>query len=149
MSCCEKIPTRYTIGVMIYMCVLVSFTLQVNLSVNIVDMVPVVANGTETVEKETLGWSAYERALVLGVLTSAINCHDLTPNYASTAFGLTNGLASVSGILSPLVVAHFTEQDETNLERWRPVFYIGSGIYVFSAIIFVVFGSTQVQALIE
>ncbi|XP_037977353.2 vesicular glutamate transporter 3-like [Plutella xylostella] len=437
MSCCEKIPTRYTIGVMIYMCVLVSFTLQVNLSVNIVDMVPVVVNGTETVEKETLGWSAYERALVLGgyswgyivanimgglvvqklgprntvilgqlgsailtflsplfakmsfialtitrialgflsgflipavtglianwavpnergkftsamiggtigtmvawsilgvliesygwewgfyffaitavlfclpwlyivydtpdehprieksekqfiidgiqkndrtklippyfrivtnvpwiagailafgnnwgiffilnsaptfianvlkynlgstgllssityivrsctailfgiigdfilrrkilsvntlrksfvtfshilpgllllaltttsnpivaltlmiisiglngssVLTSAINCHDLTPNYASTAFGLTNGLASVSGILSPLVVAHFTEQDETNLERWRPVFYIGSGIYVLSAIIFVVFGSTQVQA---
>lgn len=33
---------------MIYMCVLVSFTLQVNLSVNIVDMVPVVVNGTET-----------------------------------------------------------------------------------------------------
>lgn len=26
------------------------------------------------------------------------------------------------------------------------MFYIGSGIYVFSAIVFVVFGSTQVQA---
>ncbi|KAG7295587.1 hypothetical protein JYU34_021846 [Plutella xylostella] len=83
------------------------------------------------------------------VLTSAVNCHDLTPNFAATVFGMGNGIGAIAGILTPLVVAHFTKDDETSLESWKPVFYIGSGMYVLSAIIFILFGSTKVQAFNE
>ncbi|XP_011557070.3 vesicular glutamate transporter 1 [Plutella xylostella] len=83
------------------------------------------------------------------VLNVTVNCYDLTPNFAPATFGLATGIGAISGILTPLVVAHFTKEDETSLDSWKPVFYIGSGIYVFSAIIYVLFGSTKVQALNE
>ncbi|CAG9136906.1 unnamed protein product [Plutella xylostella] len=362
---CGSIPTRYSIGIMIYMCVLVSYTMRVNLSVNIVEMVPVVANGTDTEEKETLGWSAYERATVLGgyswgyiasnilgglvvqklgprntvilgqlgasiltflcpyfakisflamtiarialgflsgflfpaatglianwavpnergkftsamiggtigtvvawsslgvlienygwewgfysfAIVGVIFClpwayivydnpydhprieeterqfisdgipkndrpkpippflrivtnipwlagtillfgnswgiyfiQNATPMFIANVlqyklgstglissltyiirsfanlmfgffvFGMGNGIGAIAGILTPLVVAHFTKDDETSLESWKPVFYIGSGMYVLSAIIFILFGSTKVQAFNE
>ncbi|CAG9136907.1 unnamed protein product [Plutella xylostella] len=303
-----RIPTRYAIAIMIYMSVLVCYAMRVNLSVNIIEMVPVVANGTNAEIKETLGWSAYERATVLGgyswgfiasnilgglvvqklgprntILLSQLGSAILTflsPLFAKisflaltitrivlgflsgfifpaiaglianwavpnergkfsaaviggtigtvvawstlgviienygwewgfysfgivgvlfclpwayivydtpynhprieeaeklyiqdgipknntakplppywriltnvpSTFGLATGIGAISGILTPLVVAHFTKEDETSLDNWKPVFYIGSGIYVFSAIIFVLFGSTKVQALNE
>lgn len=43
------------------------------------------------------------------VLTCLVNNQDLSPNYATTIFGLTMSVGSTSGFISPLIVGHFTK----------------------------------------
>lgn len=47
-------------------------------------------------------------------LTSAANAQDLSPVYASSAFGITNFFATMSGFLSPMVVSFFTRNQARN-----------------------------------
>lgn len=42
-------------------------------------------------------------------LTNYQNAQDLSPNYVGTVYALMNAAATSAGILSPLVVAHFTQ----------------------------------------
>lgn len=43
-------------------------------------------------------------------VVSISNCHDLSPNYATTLNSIVNGLGNSAGFLSPLVVAYFTQE---------------------------------------
>lgn len=47
------------------------------------------------------------------MVTNMQNPHDLTPNYASTVFGIINAIGSTAGFLTPLVVANFTQERVT------------------------------------
>ncbi|XP_049836705.1 putative inorganic phosphate cotransporter isoform X2 [Schistocerca gregaria] len=73
-----------------------------------------------------------------------INHVDLSPNFAGTLMGITNGLGNIMSIVGPLVVGVILGTESTR-EKWQIVFYIASGIYLFGNTIFVIFGSAVVQ----
>ncbi|XP_063709262.1 sialin-like [Culicoides brevitarsis] len=77
-------------------------------------------------------------------LTNLQNAQDLSPNYAGSLYGIANFFGTTSGFLSPMVVAHFTAEQST-FEQWSKIFWIGGGVYIIPAIIFMIFGSGEVQ----
>jgi len=74
-----------------------------------------------------------------------VNHLDLAPMYAGTLMGLTNTLANVPGFIGPQVVGALTYHASTRAQ-WQKVFYIATAIYGFSTVVFVVFGSGELQA---
>lgn len=77
-------------------------------------------------------------------MTNLQNSQDLAPNFAGTLYGIINFVGTSSGFISPILVAHFTVQQST-MEEWQYVFMIGAAAYIVPALIFIVFGSGQVQ----
>uniref|UniRef100_A0A182S8R8 Major facilitator superfamily (MFS) profile domain-containing protein n=1 Tax=Anopheles maculatus TaxID=74869 RepID=A0A182S8R8_9DIPT len=77
-------------------------------------------------------------------MTNLQNSQDLAPNFAGTLYGIINFVGTSSGFISPILVAHFTAQQST-MDEWQYVFMIGAAAYIVPALIFVVFGSGQVQ----
>lgn len=43
-------------------------------------------------------------------VTNLQNSHDLAPNYAATLYGIINTAGTTAGFITPLVVAHFTQE---------------------------------------
>ncbi|KAK5641691.1 hypothetical protein RI129_010238 [Pyrocoelia pectoralis] len=75
----------------------------------------------------------------------SVNHMDLSPVHAGTLMGLTNGFSNIFSIIGPLLLQFIvTEQD--NPMQWGIVFYIASAIYVSVTIIFVIFGSGELQS---
>ncbi|KAH8404816.1 hypothetical protein KR222_004526, partial [Zaprionus bogoriensis] len=68
---------------------------------------------------------------------------DMSPSYAGTIMAVTNGLGSLAGIFSPVVVGALTPN--ANLQEWRMVFWLGLIILVISAIVFCIWGSADVE----
>uniref|UniRef100_A0A182NQ00 Major facilitator superfamily (MFS) profile domain-containing protein n=1 Tax=Anopheles dirus TaxID=7168 RepID=A0A182NQ00_9DIPT len=77
-------------------------------------------------------------------MTNLQNSQDLAPNFAGTLYGIINFVGTSSGFISPILVAHFTVEQST-MSEWQYVFMIGAAAYIVPALIFVVFGSGQVQ----
>lgn len=52
--------------------------------------------------------------MITGLVTisSAANCYDLTVNFVVQVSGLTTAFVTVAGIISPIITAHFTKNDE-------------------------------------
>lgn len=44
-------------------------------------------------------------------MTNLQNSQDLSPNFAGQIYGIINFVGCISGILSPLIVAHFTQKN--------------------------------------
>ena len=80
----------------------------------------------------------------LAVSGYGVNYLDLAPKYAGTLMGLGNTLATVPGILGPQVVGALTYHASTPAQ-WQKVFYITTAIYGFSAAVFLIFGSGEIQ----
>lgn len=74
----------------------------------------------------------------------AINHMDLSPNHAGVLVGLINGTGQIGGILAPLVVQMLVT-NQADILQWRYVFIIAAGIYVVTALAFIIFGSAKVQ----
>ncbi|XP_029406031.2 putative inorganic phosphate cotransporter isoform X1 [Bactrocera dorsalis] len=74
-----------------------------------------------------------------------VNHIDLSPNYAGTLMGITNGSANVMSALAPLAVG-LVVTDVTNVVEWRIVFFIAAGFYFVGNLLFVIFGKTEVQS---
>ncbi|XP_067632690.1 putative inorganic phosphate cotransporter isoform X2 [Eurosta solidaginis] len=74
-----------------------------------------------------------------------VNHIDLSPNYAGTLMGITNGSANVMSALAPLAVG-LVVTDVTNAMEWRMVFFIAAGFYFFGNLLFIIFGKTDVQS---
>lgn len=72
-----------------------------------------------------------------------VNTLDLSPNYAGTLTGVTNGLATSTGIVSPILIGILAPNQ--TLPEWRTVFWIIFVVSVASNIVFLVFGSGEVQ----
>lgn len=43
-------------------------------------------------------------------MTNLQNSQDLAPNYAGTLYGMVNFVGTTSGFISPIIVAHFTQE---------------------------------------
>ncbi|XP_041979291.1 putative inorganic phosphate cotransporter isoform X2 [Aricia agestis] len=69
---------------------------------------------------------------------------DLSPNFASTLMGITNGCGNIFSIMAPLSVT-LVVADENSAEEWRKVFFISIGFYFLSNLYFILFMSGQVQ----
>ncbi|KAJ8669762.1 hypothetical protein QAD02_001021 [Eretmocerus hayati] len=72
-----------------------------------------------------------------------VNVLDLTPNYAGTLMGLVNGVSTLAGILSPYLVGVFTPNQ--TLSEWRLIFWSVAIVCAVSTVIFLIFGSGDVQ----
>ncbi|XP_067632683.1 putative inorganic phosphate cotransporter [Eurosta solidaginis] len=70
---------------------------------------------------------------------------DLSPNFAGILMGITNCAANIMSILAPLVVGVIVS-DEKNPDQWHIVFFIASGFYFVGNLVFIIFGSTEVQS---
>ena len=76
-----------------------------------------------------------------------VNHLDIAPRYAGVLFGISNCVATLPGILSPLLVGFLTP-GETQTE-WRVVFLMSAGIYVFGMLFYAVCGSGEKQSWSE
>lgn len=84
-------------------------------------------------------------ALNSGAYTGFLTNHlDLSPNFAGLLMGITNGFSNFTSILGPLV-AGFIITDEKSASEWKIVFYISALIFFLGNLVFLLFGSTEVQ----
>lgn len=84
-------------------------------------------------------------ALNCGAYTGFLTNHlDLSPNFAGLLMGITNGFSNITSILGPLV-SGFIVTDEKNASQWKMVFYISALIFFLGNLVFIIFGSTEVQ----
>ncbi|ALC42294.1 l-2-08717, partial [Drosophila busckii] len=112
-----------------------------------IPMCLLIAVGYVPKEQDTL-------AVVLITLIVGINaaCHlgfqvnhiDLSPNFAGTLMGISNGLASIMSLSAPLLVGVIVT-DKHNVDQWRIVFFVAAAIYFVGNGLFVVFGRANVQ----
>ncbi|OQV24542.1 Sialin [Hypsibius exemplaris] len=75
-----------------------------------------------------------------------VNGLDLSLVYASTIFSVSNTFANVPGIVSPYTVGLITAgPDGQTIANWRIIFYLSGGIRMFTAILYAIFASGDVQ----
>jgi len=72
-----------------------------------------------------------------------VNHLDIAPRYAGILFGVSNCLATIPGIFSPMVVGILTP-NETQAE-WRDVFFIAGAIYAVGMVVYLLFASGEKQ----
>lgn len=73
-----------------------------------------------------------------------VNHMDLSPNFAGTMMGITNGISNLLSIFAPLVVGGIVE-NEADSSEWRTVFFITAGFYFVCNLMFIILGSAEVQ----
>ncbi|XP_045477543.1 sialin-like isoform X1 [Harmonia axyridis] len=78
------------------------------------------------------------------VVTTIVNPQDLAPNYAGTQFGIMNFFGSMPGFIIPAMVGELTKY-KSELPEWAVIFGITGIIYISSGIVFVLFGSADLQ----
>jgi len=74
-----------------------------------------------------------------------VNQLDLAPLHAGKIMGLTKFLGIPASIIAPQVVGAFTYHSSTRSE-WQKVFFLAAGIQIVGVIVFVVFGSGNLQS---
>ncbi|KAL3981934.1 Major Facilitator Superfamily protein [Acanthocheilonema viteae] len=79
-----------------------------------------------------LAWSAF-----------SVNSLDIAPQYAGHLMGLSNTLATLPGMISPLFVGAVVK-NQLRCE-WHTVFFFTSGIYIFGAFIFWVWAKGELE----
>ncbi|KAL5279363.1 hypothetical protein ACFFRR_003762 [Megaselia abdita] len=72
-----------------------------------------------------------------------LNPLDLSPNYSGTLMAIVNGIGSITGIISPLVVGALTPHG--TLLEWRMVFWVTLGILLITSVIYIIWGSADIQ----
>lgn len=72
-----------------------------------------------------------------------VNVLDLSPNYAGTLMGISNGIGAFTGILAPYTVGVLAPNQ--TLSEWRLIFWIGAGVYFVATVNFVAFASGDIQ----
>jgi len=83
----------------------------------------------------------------LSIISSVITVNqlDLAPLHAGKIMGLTKFVGIVASVVAPHVVGAFTYHSSTRSE-WQKVFFLAAGIQLLGAIVFVVFGSGNLQS---
>ncbi|XP_031626509.1 putative inorganic phosphate cotransporter [Contarinia nasturtii] len=72
-----------------------------------------------------------------------VNALDLSPNYAGSLMAVTNGLAGMAGVVVLPIIGVLTPQ--SSLEQWRFVFWLTFVVTMLRTIIFLIFGSAEIQ----
>ncbi|KAI4457067.1 solute carrier family 17 [Holotrichia oblita] len=83
----------------------------------------------------------FNGAVTAGYLANGL---DIAPNFSGTIFGLANTLSSFGGFVSTSIVAALTNKNSTFTE-WRNVFWVLVGVYAFGGIVYLIFGSGNLQ----
>lgn len=90
-----------------------------------------------------------------------VNALDLSPNYAGTLMGITNGIGALTGIaavclgsdfatklyifsLQPYLVGILTPN--RTLTEWRMVFFISCGFLVLTNMVYIIFATGKTQS---
>lgn len=69
---------------------------------------------------------------------------DMSPTFAGTLMGISSTVASLAGFIIPVVVGTLTDHAQT-LEQWHKIFIISIVVSLGTGIIFLLFGSADVQ----
>lgn len=78
-----------------------------------------------------------------------VNYIDISPHYAGQIFSVGNTVASISGIIAPIVTGFVLgDKDTAGRERWRVVFAISAGFYVVASVVWIAFMSGKVRLII-
>uniref|UniRef100_A0A1B6JQ30 Major facilitator superfamily (MFS) profile domain-containing protein n=1 Tax=Homalodisca liturata TaxID=320908 RepID=A0A1B6JQ30_9HEMI len=84
-------------------------------------------------------------SLNAGIYTGFLQNHlDLAPNFAGLLMGITNGFANITAIIGPMITG-FIVSDESNKDQWMIAFYLAAVAFFVGNLIFMIFGSTEVQ----
>ncbi|XP_071042407.1 sialin-like isoform X2 [Parasteatoda tepidariorum] len=70
---------------------------------------------------------------------------DMSPNFSGTLYGIANTISCLTGFISPMVVGVFLESGAT-MANWSKVLYTTVLIYIFFAIMFLIFASAELQS---
>lgn len=68
------------------------------------------------------------------------NIQELSPEYCGTLLGIANSFATIAGIFAPYITDLMTPN--RTIQQWNNVFYLGTAISSFGAIIYVLFASS-------
>ncbi|XP_068247376.1 putative inorganic phosphate cotransporter [Palaemon carinicauda] len=69
---------------------------------------------------------------------------EIAPNLTALLKSITNSVGSVAGIVAPFITGSITTGNQT-LSAWRTVFSISAATYVICCIIYLIFGTVEVQ----
>lgn len=85
-------------------------------------------------------------AFIIGISLSgvAIASIDMSPVFAGSLTGVGTTIASTSTFIIPIITGYLTTNE--TLGEWHSVFWISFAIVISSGIIFIIFGSAEVQA---
>ncbi|XP_023234205.1 sialin-like [Centruroides sculpturatus] len=70
---------------------------------------------------------------------------NMAPKYTGPLYGLTNGMATISGFLSPYIAGLFLDKNQGSMVQWSYVYYLSAGFCLLGLVIFLVFGSAELQ----
>ncbi|XP_034230465.1 putative inorganic phosphate cotransporter [Thrips palmi] len=68
----------------------------------------------------------------------------LSPRYAGTMYGMTNGVANLCGFLAPYTIGSIIDKNET-VWRWQLVFFLAAAVNITTNIVYVFLGSAEEQ----
>lgn len=92
-----------------------------------------------TVTMLTIGMTLMGAALP----SMKVNGLDLSPNYAGSLMALTNGIAAITGIVTPCIVGYLTPKQ--TLDEWRLVFWIICLVLLSTNFLFLIYAEGDVQ----
>ncbi|XP_072931562.1 putative inorganic phosphate cotransporter [Epargyreus clarus] len=70
-----------------------------------------------------------------------INALDITPNYAGTTTAMVNGIAAISGIITPYLIGLLTPN--STLKEWRVAFWVCLAVLVITNIVYLIFAKGE------
>uniref|UniRef100_A0A914WUR0 Major facilitator superfamily (MFS) profile domain-containing protein n=1 Tax=Plectus sambesii TaxID=2011161 RepID=A0A914WUR0_9BILA len=76
-----------------------------------------------------------------------VNHVDIAPRFAGTLFGISNTVATISGIVAPFIAASLTPNK--TILQWRLVFIITGAILIFGSLFYALLGSGELQLWAE
>eukprot|EP01089_Gocevia_fonbrunei_P001515 TRINITY_DN11406_c0_g1_i2.p1 TRINITY_DN11406_c0_g1~~TRINITY_DN11406_c0_g1_i2.p1 ORF type:complete len:469 (+),score=63.68 TRINITY_DN11406_c0_g1_i2:1526-2932(+) len=74
-----------------------------------------------------------------------VNHLDIAPSRAGILMGLTNTAATIPGIIAPTLTGVILGDNEHDVDRWRIVFFIAGGFYLFGLVFYAIFASGKKQ----
>ncbi|XP_034246099.1 putative inorganic phosphate cotransporter [Thrips palmi] len=87
--------------------------------------------------------------LSIGVMSASYpgvqaNFMDLSPNYSGTIFSISNFLSAVCGVFGPIIIS-FIVTEKGSVSQWRTVYCLLSAVMFLSNLVYVFYGSAEVQ----
>ncbi|XP_050346311.1 putative inorganic phosphate cotransporter [Nymphalis io] len=93
---------------------------------------------------KAVGFFVASMAFMAGFYSSVkINVMDIAPNYAGTCSAIVNGLAAVSGMITPYMIGLLTP-DQT-IQQWRLAFWTIFVVLIGTNIVYLIWGSGEPQ----
>ncbi|XP_059058447.1 putative inorganic phosphate cotransporter [Achroia grisella] len=72
-----------------------------------------------------------------------VNHIDISPNFAGIMMSISNFFSNLVGSLAPIVTGLILKSDPASKYLWRQAFFVASGLYFFSNLIYVLIGTAE------